>query len=204
MPSALSRRRSSARRSSHLGMWPTSSTRLATASRIRWFSVPETRPRKATCFSARLGWRAWEPYLLVNHNEQKNVYNEIAVKLDLLDRPDQAVLKPTQFINRFSEKRRTKTGRLAADVSQPAGKADVALIDEVHLLLTQGNQGYQGSNMLLDVMRRAKVTVAVFDGADPGLLSVMGSGRPRRAAWRGGGQDRGLFPRNCPLWWRLL
>lgn len=109
--------------------------------------------------------RAFGAYLLVNHNEQKNVYNEIAVKLDLQDRPDQVALKPTQFINRFSEKRRTKTGRLAADVSRPAGKADVALIDEAHLLLTQGNQGYQGSNMLLDVMRRAKVTVAVFDPA---------------------------------------
>lgn len=109
--------------------------------------------------------RTINSYLLVNHNEQKNVYNEIAVKLDLQDKRDQVVLKPSQFINRLSEKRATKSGRLVSDVSRPSAKADVALIDEAHLLLTQGNQGYQGSNMLLDVMRRAKVTVAVFDPA---------------------------------------
>ena len=114
-----------------------------------------------------LGAPSWATgaYLLVNHNEQKNVYNGIAVKLDLQDKRDQVVLKPSQFIIRLSEKRATKSGRLVSDVSRPSAKADVALIDEAHLLLTQGSQGYQGSNMLLDVMRRAKVTVAVFDPA---------------------------------------
>lgn len=36
-------------------------------------------------------------------------------------------------------------------------------MDEAHLLLTQGSQGYSGKNMLHDLLRRAKVVVAVFD-----------------------------------------
>lgn len=37
------------------------------------------------------------------------------------------------------------------------------LIDEAHLLLTQGSQSYSGSNQLYDILRRAKVAIVVFD-----------------------------------------
>ena len=40
---------------------------------------------------------------------------------------------------------------------------DVAFIDEAHLLFTQGNQGYRGKNQLDDIVKKAKITVIVFD-----------------------------------------
>ena len=104
-----------------------------------------------------------QAFVLVNHKEQKNVYNQIAKTLGLQKRNDEVVLKPAQFINRRSEKTVSSTGKSKRDISKPLEKVDVALVDEAHLLLTQGNQGYSGTNMLLDIMRRAKVTVAVFD-----------------------------------------
>ena len=56
----------------------------------------------------------------------------------------------TSFINRHSDKgfkRREDCQR------HPVNPIDVAFIDEAHLLLTQGNQGYIGNrNQLLDIM----------------------------------------------------
>lgn len=98
-------------------------------------------------------------YILVNHNQQMHVYNQIASKLGLQKHFGEVALKPSQFINRFSEK--TTSNRAIAD--KPRGKADVVLVDEAHLLLTQGDQGYSGKNMLHDLLRRAKVVIAVFD-----------------------------------------
>ena len=43
-------------------------------------------------------------YILVNHKQQVHVYNQIATKLGLQKGPDEVSLKPTQFINKFSEK----------------------------------------------------------------------------------------------------
>ena len=103
-------------------------------------------------------------YLLVNHDEQKVVYDDIAVKLGLQGSADKVVLKPVTFINKFSKKKPSRSGNATiSDVDAPSGRVDIALIDEAHLLRTQSNQAYQGNNMLLDVMRRSKVTVAVFD-----------------------------------------
>ena len=98
-------------------------------------------------------------YILVNHNQQMHVYNQIASKLGLQKHFGEVALKPSRFINRFSEK--TASNRAIAD--KPRGKADVVLVDEAHLLLTQGDQGYSGKNMLHDLLRRAKVVIAVFD-----------------------------------------
>ena len=112
--------------------------------------------------------RGVNAYVLIQHNEQRHVYNQVAKKLGLQKTVDQVVLKPTSFINIFSETKVDENGKPVKgkrDLSKPRGRADIALIDEAHLLLTQGNQGYQGKNMLLDIMRRAKVTVAVFDPA---------------------------------------
>lgn len=85
--------------------------------------------------------------LLVNHNEQLKVYQEIAEKLNLNVAERKVVDKPTPFIN-------------ASDPSQPL---DVALVDEGHLLLTRGKQSYTGKNQLHDIMARARVTILVFD-----------------------------------------
>lgn len=99
-------------------------------------------------------------YILVNHKEQVHVYNQIATKLGLQKKADEIVMLPTQFINRFSEK---KVGKNTADLEKISGKADIVLIDEAHLLMTQGNQGYAGKNQLYDILRRARIVIAVFD-----------------------------------------
>lgn len=85
--------------------------------------------------------------LLVNHNEQKTVYEQIAQKLGLTDKYGEVVYKPTRFINMHT----------------PENPIDVAFIDEAHLLLTQGKQSYKGDNQLQDIIERAKVTVVMFD-----------------------------------------
>ncbi|MCR5710276.1 MAG: DUF2075 domain-containing protein [Bacteroidales bacterium] len=83
-------------------------------------------------------------HLLVNHDQQLTVYSQMAEKLDL---GKDKVNKPSSFIHKHS----------------PAEKVDVCLVDEGHLLLTQGNQGYSGRNQLNDIMERARVTVVMFD-----------------------------------------
>lgn len=85
--------------------------------------------------------------LVVNHDEQITVYEQIAQKLGLTDRYGEVVYKPTRFINTHT-------------VENPI---DVAFIDEAHLLFTQGKQSYKGVNQLQDIIDRAKVTVVMFD-----------------------------------------
>ena len=86
-------------------------------------------------------------FLLVNHDEQITVYEQIAEKLGLIEKYGQVVSKPTTFINNHSK-------------DEPV---DVAFVDEAHLLLTQGKQSYRGKNQLNDIMDRARVTVVMFD-----------------------------------------
>lgn len=88
-----------------------------------------------------------DAHLLVNHAEQLTVYHEIAKKLGLLRSDPNRVSLPTSFINR----------RPANDM------VDVTLVDEAHLLLTQGNQGYRGKNHLEDILERSRVVIAVYD-----------------------------------------
>lgn len=86
-------------------------------------------------------------FLLVNHDEQITVYEQIEEKLGLIEKYGQVVSKPTTFINNHSK-------------DEPV---DVAFVDEAHLLLTQGKQSYRGKNQLNDIMDRARVTVVMFD-----------------------------------------
>ena len=86
-------------------------------------------------------------HLLVNHDEQITVYEQIAGKLGLTEKYGKVVSKPTTFINNHSEE----------------DPVDVAFIDEAHLLLTQGKQSYRGENQLKDIIDRARVTVVMFD-----------------------------------------
>lgn len=80
-------------------------------------------------------------HIMVNHNEQVKVYREISKKLGI---NLNLVGKPTSFINKGE-------------------KADVILVDEAHLLWTQGKQSYQGTNQLEDLRKLGKVVVIIFD-----------------------------------------
>lgn len=85
--------------------------------------------------------------LVVNHDEQITVYNQIVNKLGITDKYGEVIYKPTRFINTHSKD----------------NLVDVVFIDEAHLLLTQGKQSYQGNNQLKDIIDRAKVVIVMFD-----------------------------------------
>ncbi|WP_077069504.1 DUF2075 domain-containing protein [Lacticaseibacillus rhamnosus] len=87
-------------------------------------------------------------YTLVNHEEQLKVYEQIATKLGISSAKQERVMRPTRFINQH----------LVSDAP-----VDVVLVDEAHLLWTQGKQSYQGKNQLMDLLMRARVVIAVFD-----------------------------------------
>lgn len=88
-----------------------------------------------------------DAYLFVNHDEQLTVYRQIASKLGLLKNGENRVSRPTTFIMN----------------NDPDSKVDVILVDEAHLLWTQGKQSYRGKNQLEDLLDRSRVVVAVFD-----------------------------------------
>jgi len=93
-------------------------------------------------------YKDMDNYLLVNHDQQLKVYQQIASKLGLYGKHQaNSVSKPTPFINNRGSD----------------NKADVVIVDEAHLLWTQGKQAYRGKNQLADLLERAKVVVAVFD-----------------------------------------
>lgn len=88
-------------------------------------------------------------FLLVNHDQQLVVYQQIAKKLGMKATDGKRlVTKPTMFLN---------------DHSDPDDNVDVVLVDEAHLLLTQGRMSYKGENQLQDLLDKSKVVVAVFD-----------------------------------------
>lgn len=83
----------------------------------------------------------------MNHDEQLKVYKQIAEKLNLYKGNKKIISKPTQFIN-----------------SQTSNDpVDVVLVDEAHLLWTQGKQSYRGKNQLEDIIKRARVVIVMFD-----------------------------------------
>lgn len=94
-----------------------------------------------------LGERKLRCYLLVNHDEQLKVYEQMAEKLNLNRQGEKVVCRPTHFINNHTE----------------ADPVDVVFVDEAHLLWTQGKQGYQGNNQLEDIRKRAKIVIVMFD-----------------------------------------
>ena len=95
----------------------------------------------------RQGFSNLENYVLVNHDEQLKVYQDIVNKLNLGVNNKNDVSKPTHFITTHS----------------PNAPADVVLVDEAHLLWTQGKQAYRGQNQLEDILKRSRITVAIFD-----------------------------------------
>lgn len=95
-----------------------------------------------------LGLKNIKCKLMVNHEEQLTVYQQIAKKLCLDSEDRDIICNPTHFILTHKEE------------DDPI---DVAFVDEAHLLWTQGKQAYRGKNQLEDIRKRAKVVVAVFD-----------------------------------------
>lgn len=85
--------------------------------------------------------------MMVNHLQQDKVYRQIVEKLGL--GRNAKVEKVSTFIKRHD----------------PKEPIDIAFIDEAHLLLTQRSQAYSnhGTNELLDVIKRARVVIAVYD-----------------------------------------
>ena len=86
-------------------------------------------------------------YMVVNHEEQVKVYKDVYKKLGIEEACGNVVSKATPFLNEHPDD----------------DSVDVVFIDEAHLLFTQGNQGYKGKNQLDDIVKKAKVTVIVFD-----------------------------------------
>lgn len=93
--------------------------------------------------------------IIVNHEEQLTVYEEIIYKLSLAKNKEHLVFNPTQFINLFKDRKNSPKKRDKL--------FDVVFVDEAHLLWTQNNQAFLDNNQLDEIMKYAKVVVAVFD-----------------------------------------
>jgi len=87
-------------------------------------------------------------YLLVNHSEMIKTYETIADSLPNLTK--NKIIKPTSFINKMDKNDTT---------------ADVAIVDEAHLLLTQKDafNNFYFENHLEEIIKRSKITVIIFD-----------------------------------------
>ena len=87
-------------------------------------------------------------YFLVNHPEILKVYREIAGTRPELLKKD--FVRPTSLINQLDKQGRT---------------IDVAVIDEAHLLLSKADHynNFCHDNQLVEIIKRAKVVVIVFD-----------------------------------------
>ncbi|WP_076461456.1 DUF2075 domain-containing protein [Limosilactobacillus caccae] len=87
-------------------------------------------------------------YFLVNHPEILKVYREIAGGIKELYKKDFA--RPTSLINQLDKRNE---------------KIDLAIIDEAHLLLSKADHynNFYHDNQLVEIIKRAKVVVIVFD-----------------------------------------
>lgn len=87
-------------------------------------------------------------YFLVNHPELLKVYKQIAGSFKELYKKD--YMRPTSFINQMDKKQ---------------AHADVVVIDEAHLLLSQADHynNFYHDNQLVEIIKRAKVVILVFD-----------------------------------------
>lgn len=98
-------------------------------------------------------------HLLVNHEEQLNVYKNMAAKLGF---KDNVVLNPTEFLNTHTVTDSATDKR----IPDPQRQADVVFVDEAHLLWTQPKQSYSSKYsglQLDDIMGCSRVTVIMFD-----------------------------------------
>lgn len=100
--------------------------------------------------------------LLVNHNEQLSLYQNMAIRLGY-DKPnDGIIMNPTRFLNTHSVLN-SQTQNYEPD---PNNIVDVVFVDEAHLLWNQNGQGFNGRygvSQLDEIMKRARVTVIMYD-----------------------------------------
>lgn len=87
-------------------------------------------------------------YLLVNHPEMLKTYKQIAADQPNLRKKD--FMKPTPFINQMTKH---------------ATHADIALVDEAHLLLTKSDRynRFNQENQLTEICKHSRVVILVFD-----------------------------------------
>jgi hypothetical protein len=98
-------------------------------------------------------------YMLINHDEQRNVYKNMARKLGY---SDDIVQVPTTFIKKHSVLDKT-TNTFLPDMSNIV---DLVFVDEAHLLWNQTNQAFDlrfKEPQLDEIMKRTRVTVIMFD-----------------------------------------
>ncbi len=98
-------------------------------------------------------------YLLINHDEQRGLYKNMARKLGY---SDDIVQVPTKFIKDRS------VMNSSGDEYLPDTKkiVDLVFVDEAHLLWNQTNQAFDKKfkdPQLDEIMKRARVTVIMFD-----------------------------------------
>lgn len=98
-------------------------------------------------------------YMLMNHDEQRNVYKNMARKLGY---SDDIVQVPTSFLKNHS------VLNSAGDEYLPDTSkiVDLVFVDEAHLLWNQTNQAFDlkfKEPQLDEIMKRARVTVIMFD-----------------------------------------
>jgi uncharacterized protein len=87
-------------------------------------------------------------YLLVNHSEMIKTYQSISFSLPNLKKNN--FLKPTSFINKIDK----------ASIT-----ADIVLVDEAHLLLSQADSynNFHYDNQLEEIIKRSKISIIIFD-----------------------------------------
>lgn len=89
-------------------------------------------------------------YILINHNEALKMFHSIASNVKIMQK--NKILKPTSFINQMP-------------LDKESTQADIVFVDEAHLLLSGSDSynSYHGHNHLEDIIKRAKVTIIIFD-----------------------------------------
>lgn len=87
-------------------------------------------------------------FFLVNHPEVLKVYKQLANSVPTMLKKQ--YLRPTSFINQMDKQNST---------------ADIVIIDEAHLLLSKPDHynNFYYDNQLLEIIKRAKVVIIVFD-----------------------------------------
>lgn len=96
--------------------------------------------------------------MLINHEEQRDLYKNIARKLG---HEEDIIQPPTTFL-----KERSILGSQDDYIPNPQNIADVVFVDEAHLLWNQNNQEFDTKfkrPQLDEIIDRSKVTVIMFD-----------------------------------------
>ena len=101
-------------------------------------------------------------HLVVNHDEMLKVYKGIVEKLQLRSKDKDIATKATTLITKYLDYDDRESEQFGE--RRPEKELiDVVLVDEAHLLWSQGKQAYKGKNQLEDLRKIARVTVIMFD-----------------------------------------